>query len=715
MNSLSLRSGTVEIAGDITIDWNLAHIPGIQANSKTWTADATTRAFNQRGGAALLADLIGAVATEMRKTQRCDYTLCSEFTVDDSISPTDKRFNHSYALLQPVPSGDKWPDGKPKLVWRISQFLGVDRVSAPQLANPKSDVDQCRSLAEIVVLDDAALGFRDHSSSWPVSITNPQPTTWVVLKCARPVVRGALWEHLTRHFAERLIVIMAVEDLRDSEVQISNQLSWERTAQDLFWELTYNPRVNGASSCAHTVVSFGTSGAFLLSRRTEPHETIEDNDLASLSGRLFFDPEVRESGWEGDRPGNMLGNTTVLTAAIVRQLMIRPGAPDISKGIQTGIAGMRRLFRDGFGKYSPLSAEVQIDFPLRAVAAELAAEPNALANASIQDPARKLKGTNTRTQTQIAEGYWTILEDSHRQSLNALAEQIVVFGLKKSLNGVPIGSYGALQTVDRREIEALNSIQNLIGEYCGQPPTRPLSIAVFGPPGSGKSFGVEQVAKSVRPGRIEIRTFNLSQFAGPEDLLGALHQVRDISLRGKLPLVFWDEFDTTLHQSRLGWLRFFLSPMQDGNFQEGQVTHPIGSCIFVFAGGTSHHFAGFGATLGKEEFKAVKGPDFVSRLKGFLNVLGPNCQSTADGHDPYFIIRRAILLRSIFERNSKQLFQQEHGTSRLAIDSGLLRAFLRIGEYRHGARSIESIIAMSSLAARSCFEMGGNWVSRKVI
>ena len=191
-------------------------------------------------------------------------------------------------------------------------FFGVDRVSAPQLANPKSDVDQCRSLAEIVVLDDAALGFRDHSSSWPVSITNPQPTTWVVLKCARPVVRGALWEHLTRHFAERLIVIMAVEDLRDSEVQISNQLSWERTAQDLFWELTYNPRVNGASSCAHTVVSFGTSGAFLLSRRTEPHETIDDNDLASLSGRLFFDPEVGESGWEGDRPGNMVGNTTAL-------------------------------------------------------------------------------------------------------------------------------------------------------------------------------------------------------------------------------------------------------------------------------------------------------------------------------------------------------------------------------------------------------------------
>jgi hypothetical protein len=273
-----------------------------------------------------------------------------------------------------------------------------------------------------------------------------------------------------------------------------------------------------------------------------------------------------------------------------------------------------------------------------------------------------------------------------------------------AFHGKPPGSFGALQTVDRREIEALNSIQSLIGEYCGRPQTRPLSIAVFGPPGSGKSFGVEQVAKYVRPGQIEVKTFNLSQFTGPDDLLGAFHQVRDISLKGKLPLVFWDEFDTSLNASPLGWLRFFLSPMQDGSFQEGQITHPIGSCIFVFAGGTCHHLAGFGSAFDAESFKAVKGPDFVSRLKGYLNVLGPNRQISEQSSDPYFIIRRAILLRSIFERNANWLIREERGCHRLMIDPGVLRAFLRVDDYRHGARSIESIIAMSSLTSRSSFE-----------
>ena len=41
---------------------------------------------------------------------------------------------------------------------------------------------------------------------------------------------------------------------------------------------------------------------------------------------------------------------------------------------------------------------------------------------------------------------------------------------------------------------------------------------------------------------------------------------------------------------------------------------------------------------------------------------------------------------------------------RLQIDEGLLRAFLQIGEYIHGARSMEAIVQMSSLAGKPRFE-----------
>ena len=34
--------------------------------------------------------------------------------------------------------------------------------------------------------------------------------------------------------------------------------------------------------------------------------------------------------------------------------------------------------------------------------------------------------------------------------------------------------------------------------------------------------------------------------------------MRDEALRGKIPLVFWDEFDSSLEGMPLGWLRYFL-------------------------------------------------------------------------------------------------------------------------------------------------------------
>ncbi len=55
---------------------------------------------------------------------------------------------------------------------------------------------------------------------------------WILLKMARPLAQGPLWEHLHRDFSDRLIVVATVDDLRLSEVQISRELSWERTAQD---------------------------------------------------------------------------------------------------------------------------------------------------------------------------------------------------------------------------------------------------------------------------------------------------------------------------------------------------------------------------------------------------------------------------------------------------------------------------------------------------
>ncbi len=116
------------------------------------------------------------------------------------------------------------------------------------------------------------------------------------------------------------------------------------------------------------------------------------------------------------------------------------------------------------------------------------------------------------------------------------------------------------------------------------------------------------MAKSAIDGdRIEDLTFNLSQMKDASDIADALHQVRDAGLRGKLPFVLWDEFDSDLAGSAFGWLRHFLAPMQDGAFQQGQILHPIGKAIFVFAGGTSSRLAEF-ARQSKRRVPPRQGP-----------------------------------------------------------------------------------------------------------
>src|SRR5262249_10161510 len=155
---------------------------------------------------------------------------------------------------------------------------------------------------------------------------------------------------------------------------------------------------------------------------------------------------------------------------------------------------------------------------------------------------------------------------------------------------VPVAVFARLSAYDRREVESYRAIYSLMFDYIRQnAPPRPLSLAVFGPPGAGKSFGVKNVAKALEQGgarKIEDLIFNLSQYGNPEELAAAFHLVRDVVLRGKIPLVFFDEFDTALAGKPLGWLRYFLSPMQDAEFIDRGTPHPIGQSIFVFAGGT---------------------------------------------------------------------------------------------------------------------------------
>ena len=281
----------------------------------------------------------------------------------------------------------------------------------------------------------------------------------------------------------------------------------------------------------------------------------------------------------------------------------------------------------------------------------------------------------------------------------AVAERIVFEGPSELFSKVPFCRYNKMTTVDKDEIENYHTIKALFDDYITQwesqedpSEMQPLSVAVFGPPGSGKSFGVKQIAVSC--GKFKTTTLNLSQYSDSQELFRAVHETL-ARKDGKIPLIFFDEFDSELDGVRRGWMKYFLAPMQDGEYTMDGRVWKIGPAVFVFAGATAHSFHCFLPENAEEEavFRAVKGPDFVSRLKGILNVKGPN---PAGDTDRSHIIRRAMLLRNQIILRVPGICQ---GEGKLVnISRGLLSALLTVSEYRHGSRSVEFILGMSRLS-----------------
>src|SRR5690606_26104405 len=108
---------------------------------------------------------------------------------------------------------------------------------------------------------------------------------------------------------------------------------------------------------------------------------------------------------------------------------------------------------------------------------------------------------------------------------------------------------------DRHEIESFRTLFNLLAEYLTGPKDNLLSIALFGPRGSGKSFAALQVAEAASKGhKVRYLRFDLSQFTQLDDLVAAFHSIRDCSLEGYIPIVYFNGFDANFSNSPFGWL-----------------------------------------------------------------------------------------------------------------------------------------------------------------
>jgi len=658
----------IVVAGDTSVDTLLIPRRRIPASHLNWQLYPGTRVKTLPGGAFLLTHLVKTATGDEAR-------VASQPMPDISCFPPGSII-HSLALVDVCPRSSRKGDRDKAGVYRVCNefgYDGPDSGAAPLRKVARDDPD-----AAIVVLDDAGNGFRDKPDYFPAALTQPRKKPVVIYKVHRPLMKGGLWDLLTQKHKDRLILVVNVDDLRGQGMDISRRLSWERTAMDFVYQMRHNDDFKAIAALPRVIVTIGLDGALLYT-----------NSGAKKHIRLFLDPDVTEDGFTEVHPCTMFGLGSAFVAALTAEIN-RSALKGVESGIRRGLQAARSLLQQGYGD-DPDAIDVPADIIFK-----------------VPEKAGVFPDVEVK-QDSSAEGVWSILKTLNESRIEDTAFELALKGTSSSLWGVPVGTFGKLKTLDRGEIEAYQAIRNLMHEYMEKRSVpRPLSIAVFGPPGSGKSFGVSQVAATVDPDAVEKITFNVAQFTSPDDLVKAFHIVRDIALAGKVPLVFFDEFDAAFEGAQLGWLKYFLAPMQDGEFKDGERVHPIGKAIFVFAGGTAESFRQFcclesvnGSDRKQfgEKFRNAKGTDFVSRLRGFIDIMGPDKR---DDNDYTYLIRRAMIFRVLIQMKARYLIDDAAKT--LRIEPGVLSAFLKAPFYRHGVRSMEAIIDMSMLSDRECYE-----------
>jgi hypothetical protein len=699
-----IKKTVIAVVGDVIVD---NHIYEGQRPAPTMQQKDGVRLVREEGGAVMLARLIKAAAGGDAKPE--DQPTPAADAAAEATVPGTPQDPAEVRVIEPVvglrrtvrfppvplkesevfrayatwrPHGDAGKANQP--VWRAALLgYGGDKEEPLtfQMARPNNEATSGQPI-DLLVIDDAGTNFRNEAFRKSWGLQDFAASSMILLKLSAPVGRGGLWLDLAEKYRDRLVCVTSIDDLRLEHGMIRQGVSWERVVEDLRDAIFHDAVLRQLSQCRHLVITIGCDGALWINNEIE----------GKPAATLVFDAEHAEGDWSAGRSGKVTGLLASFSASLAVALCeaIESGdttAIQLTTAIGRGLRAMRNLEEFGHG---PAGVK-PTGFPIERIAAAIRSD-EATGMASKTVPWSEDSGSSK---------HWMILESSQiapgfesSAAILGVARRLVIAGPGRILRDVPHARFGKMTVVDRQEIEALRGIKDLMEVFKSAAPTsRPLSIGVFGPPGAGKSFGVRQLSDELFGERAWLE-FNLSQFGNARDLMGPFHQARDLVLSGVTPVVFWDEFDSREYD----WLQYLLAPMQDGRFQDGQLNHGVGKVVFVFAGGTSPTFKAFGPEKKDagpwKEFQLRKGPDFLSRLDAYYDVVGPNPrqlhgvkgsdgEGVPDPKDVSFPVRRALLVRANLAGP---------GDEHIDIDSDLLNALLMVPEYLHGSRSLEKMV-----------------------
>ena len=448
--------------GDVAIDWfEVISEPRVGPDSddrENWDRYTNICRIPAPGGTLMLAEMIRN-ATKQEVTGPRLVAKLEEITPEQAI--------HSEVSLDRIDKTNNYP---------IVQNRGYSGppIGIQQLCLKSNDFIKYpsdASGAELIVIDDAGNGFRNSVDLFPNNISEK---AIVIYKVHSPLMRGALWRWMKDKSAShidptKIIVVINIDDIRRvSEVSIRSGLSWESTACDFIFQIRRQSRLAELADCSNLVVTIDTDGAILY----------EGGEQGSCT--LLYDAKRLEGGFRRETSAKIMGMTQGFTALLASSLSDH-GIEGLKEGVKQGLAGMRVLLQGGY-EVSPTRVS--------------------LANISFE----KVDGSFVYHEVKIPmrydlnnpdPGYWQILDQKTENIAENIAENYLRTGKDKTLDSVPEIQFGKkLKTIDRMEIESYSAIQRLIREYLdNMKPEHPLCIAVFGAPGSGKSFTVDEIEK----------------------------------------------------------------------------------------------------------------------------------------------------------------------------------------------------------------------------
>jgi len=260
------------------------------------------------------------------------------------------------------------------------------------------------------------------------------------------------------------------------------------------------------------IVHFDDAGAAIFTRSPLKLDEESASDLAISGesnarllervrfGRFLYHPVELEGSWKSRLPGDSFGASTIMTAAVVRH-ELRPDDYPIIVAVKRALVAMRANHEEagGSGRFSVRAPNKRIEQIFHSLdendsKVKTSLEPYCAAfpHEFLSDPVMK---EQPATETDLLQD----LTGSGYEYVAAKATEIVMRGWEKPLELAPKAKYGKYITVDRDEIQRINEVHQMIVRYRNNAEQwePPLAIAVFGPPGSGKSFAIRELAKEL--------------------------------------------------------------------------------------------------------------------------------------------------------------------------------------------------------------------------